>query len=144
LVPFLESGTGVRLGWLAWALLGVVVVSSALPVYKWWRRRRRLARLKAGDITAAWEEIVDRLADLGEEPRPHLTPRELAAASMPAMTPLAAVYSEAVYGPARILAREKVAVAHQALLSVESILAEDYPAARRLWAGYRLRSLGRR
>jgi transglutaminase-like putative cysteine protease len=144
LVPFLEDEAGVRLSRLAWGLLGVVILSSALPVYKWRRRQRRLARLRAGDITAAWEEIVDRLADLGEDPRPHLTPRELAAASMPAMTPLAAVYSEAVYGPTRTLAQEKVALAHQALRSVESILAEDYPPARRLWAGYRLRSLGRR
>ncbi|MGH8935670.1 MAG: transglutaminaseTgpA domain-containing protein [Acidimicrobiia bacterium] len=144
LVPFPEVGAGVRLSRLAGALLGVVIAATALPVYKWWRRRRRLARLQEGDITAAWEEIVDRLADLGEEPLSHLTPRELAAASMPAMTPLAAVYSEAVYGPTRTLAPEKVAVAHRALLTVESILAEDYAAARRLWAGYRLRSLGRR
>ena len=57
-----------------------------------------MRRLEDGDISAAWEEIVVRLTDFGEEPDPAATPSQLAAHVDDAMKPLAAVYSRSVYG----------------------------------------------
>jgi transglutaminase-like putative cysteine protease len=99
IVP-IDLGAGGRLAsspWL-WAALGLVVI-GAIPGAKWWRRRRRMQRLRDGDVTAAWDEIVDQLRDLGVGLRLDLTPLELAAAHDPAIVPLAELYTAAVYGP---------------------------------------------
>ncbi|MDH5615287.1 MAG: DUF3488 and transglutaminase-like domain-containing protein, partial [Acidimicrobiia bacterium] len=42
-------------------LLGIAALLGIIPLTKWIRRRRRLGRMKEGDITGAWEGIVDRL-----------------------------------------------------------------------------------
>ena len=62
-----------------------------------------MRRLLAGDISAAWEEIVVRLTDFGEAPDPTLTPREIADGIDESMEPLAQVYSRATYRPDTIL-----------------------------------------
>ena len=75
-----------------------LVLLAALPGIKAWRTGRRLRRARHGDITAVWEEIVDRLTDLGCGPSPHQTPLEFAEATSPELVPLAEAYSGAIYG----------------------------------------------
>jgi len=94
------TGTG-QPAWATW-LLGlagtVAVLAAGVPVTKWVRRRRRLARLANGDITAAWEDITDRLADLGEPFSAAATPLEAAVSVDDAFVPLAHSYGESLYG----------------------------------------------
>ncbi len=85
--------------WIAVTLATLVVAAMALiPTMKSLRRRRRMARIREGDITAAWDEIVDRLSDLGQ-PVPHNeTPLEFAGKTDSSLVSLATRYSAAVYG----------------------------------------------
>jgi hypothetical protein len=87
--------------WANWivGIGGIAAVLVALvPITKWFRRRQRLARLKRGDITAAWEDITDRLADLGEPFDAATTPLEAAQSLDEAFIPLAQAYGDALYG----------------------------------------------
>jgi transglutaminase-like putative cysteine protease len=96
--PTTGVNTGFRLTWV-WLLLPILALLLALvPTVKAFRRRRRIQRLKEGDITAAWDEIVDRLADLGAPVPSHQTPLEFARATDRSLVPLASSYSAAVYG----------------------------------------------
>ena len=79
-------------------ILALGLVVSIVPFMKRIRRQARLERLKNGDITAAWEEIVDRLTDMGEPIDENLTPLEFARATDKDLVPLARSYSAAVYG----------------------------------------------
>jgi hypothetical protein len=92
------SGSGFRLtsAWLAIPVLALLV--GLVPMLKVLRRRRRINRLHDGDITAAWEEIVDRLTDLRTPVPAHQTPLEFARATGKDLVPLASSYSAAVYG----------------------------------------------
>ncbi|MCI0677716.1 MAG: DUF3488 and transglutaminase-like domain-containing protein [Actinobacteria bacterium] len=90
------AGEGPRWWILVFPAAGLAL--ALVPLLKRLRRRRRLARLREGDITAAWEEIIDRLDDLGERIDPALTPLELARATDSALLPLANGYSAAIYG----------------------------------------------
>jgi hypothetical protein len=96
------AATGISLpAWASWLIaIAIATVASILilPVTKWWRRRRRLARLKAGDIAAAWEDIVERLSDLGDPVRPSATPLEAAESIDQAFVPLARTYGQSLYG----------------------------------------------
>lgn len=87
--------------WVPW-FVGIVVVVGLLalviPASKWWRRRRHLARLRKGDIAAAWEDITDRLADLGDPVRRSATAMETAKAHDDAFVPLAVSFDESLYG----------------------------------------------
>ncbi len=97
-------------GDVRWWLVAVILAGLAvalIPVMKKLRRRRRLARLRNGDITAAWDEIVDRLTDLGVEVGPSLTPLEVARGTDPALVPLAMRYSASIYGGKGGQAREE-------------------------------------
>lgn len=141
--PIGGGGLGIP-GWLQpFAALAVlaVLLAGGIPVLKWWRRSRRMARLRHGDVTAAWEEIVARLTDLGEEPSAALTPEELAARVDPAMQPLATVYGRAVYGPPQPTPGEHVATATTALEQTTGRLAGRYSAMQRVVAWYRPASL---
>ena len=82
----------------AWALIGMAAVTATVPSWKWLRRRRRLARITDGDVMAAWDEMVDRLSDLGAGPRASQTPLEYATALDRSLLPLASAYTAAVYG----------------------------------------------
>jgi transglutaminase-like putative cysteine protease len=102
--PIPLTGTGTR-----WWLLGLVVLvplAGTIPLAKRVRRRRRLHRVREGDVTAAWDEIVDRLADLGEPISPTLTPIEAARSTDAALLPLAVSYAAAIYGGREGQARE--------------------------------------
>jgi transglutaminase-like putative cysteine protease len=87
--------------WATW-IVGIgasaAVLMAFVPITKWFRRRQRIARLKRGDITAAWEDITDRLADLGEPFDAANSPLEAAASLDDAFIPLAVAYGESLYG----------------------------------------------
>ncbi len=88
-------------GW-TWWVSGMLLAMATTPVAKFLARRRRISRLRNGDITAAWEEITVRLADLGELVPAHRTPLELAAEKGKELLPLAALVTAAVSeGPIR-------------------------------------------
>jgi transglutaminase-like putative cysteine protease len=100
-----ESGTessGLSLpSWLpplGAAILILVLVTGLAPLTKWLRARRRRKRLAHGDVTAAWQDIADRLADLGEPLDPASTPLEAASRVDEAFVPLARTYGDALYG----------------------------------------------
>jgi transglutaminase-like putative cysteine protease len=123
---------------------GVVFLGLTLvPTLKRRRRRRRLRRLAAGDISAAWAEIVDRLTDYGDRPHPAKTPLEVAATTDAAMQPLALVYTETAYGPEEQVANEKVSLATASLSATEERLRARASRWRRIRRLYRLDSFRR-
>ena len=115
------------------SLLGLAL--GTIPAIKAVRRRRRLTRLRQGDITAVWEEIIDRLADLGRPVPAFLTPLEFAELADPALVPLADSYSAAVYG-----GRSGMGVESD-LLVVENWLRQRYESGKRTRAAFNPRSL---
>ena len=127
-----------RTNW--WLVIVPIVVAALLilPVSKWVRRRSRMRRLREGDITAAWDEIVDRLADLGRPVSASATPMEVAKETTPAMVPLASDYSAAVYGGKPARANESD------LAAVEIWLHERFDGTDRVRAVFSPRSLFRR
>jgi transglutaminase-like putative cysteine protease len=103
-IPEVSAGGSVAVGggidlpvWF-WLLGGLTVMVAIIPAIKLVRRRRRMARLERGDISAAWAHIVDHLGDLGSPVPDHLTPLELAAGVGPPLRPLAEVYTAATFG----------------------------------------------
>ena len=116
----------------------LVVAAASIPVAKSLRRRRRRKRLREGDITAAWDEIVDRLADLGRPVPASATPMEVARETTPAMVALASEYSANVYGgkPSRASESE--------LLAVETWIHERFDGTDRMRAAFSPRSFFRR
>ena len=96
--PTNGGGTGLRISrvWLVLPVLALLI--GLVPMLKWARRRRRIRRLHDGDITAAWEEIVDRLTDLKTPVPAHQTPIEFASTTGKDLVPLASSYSAAIYG----------------------------------------------
>lgn len=128
-----------------WAIAvpgSLLLLFGLLPAAKWARRRHRLRALAAGQVPAAWRELVDRLCDLGEDPPGGATPDEVARATDPAMAPLARAYGESIYGgPADPATRAgMVAVATRALEETERALAGRHSPLHRLASRYRLRS----
>lgn len=121
-------------------LLGIAAILGSIPLAKLIRRRRRLKRLKEGDITGLWDEIVDRLTDFGRQPTPDQTPTEVASSVHRSMTPLARNVTETIYGPDRTLAAIKVEQAADSFEQTESYLREIYRPFDRVMAGLRLRS----
>ena len=120
-----------------WPLLfpAIALVLSLVPVAKWIRRRGRLRRVRDGDITAAWDEIVDRLVDLGEEIPDSLTPIELARTTHDALLSLAVDYSAAIYGGRHASSTELD------LLSAEHWIASSFDTRKRVLASLNARSL---
>ena len=103
-----------------------------------------MRRLAEGDISAAWEEIVVRLTDFGEEPNAAATPTELAATVDAAMKPLASVYSRSVYGSSDQLSEEQADTARQSMYLTSDRFVMRYSALERFRSYYRLGSLTRR
>ena len=97
-------------------------MAGLTPTLKWIRRRLRLRRLKSGDISAAWDEVVDRLTDLRYDVSEWKTPAEIAATTEPSLTALAAVYGETVYGPPRPIGRRQLEIGTASFESAESVL----------------------
>lgn len=135
-----ESPTGPG-GWLVVAALAAATLLAAVPAAKSARRRRRLRRLSAGEVAAAWREIIDRLQDLGEPPHRAATPAEIARRTDPALEPLAAVYAESVYGPDGTVGRPQTLLALRSLEETESRLAAKYPLPSRVVSRYRVGTL---
>ena len=127
-----------RTNWWTIIVPFLVVLAMSLPVSKLLRRRRRMRRLREGDITAAWDEIVDRLADLGRPVPVSSTPMEVARETTPAMIPLASEYSAAVYGGKPGRANESD------LLAVETWLHERFDGTDRMRAAFSPRSFFKR
>ncbi len=123
--------------WVVPVLATFVFLFALVPGIKWWRRKRRMKRLREGDITAAWESIIARLTDLGDRPDAALTPTELAGGVDPAMEPLALVYSEAIYGGRDSLGGGRLELATQALETTEARLTTRYSRFQRIVAMYR-------
>ena len=152
LPPPLDSGSASNsssplVSWIPIVLVSIVLVLLiivAIPIFKWARHRTRMRRLDDGDISAAWEEIVVKLTDFGEEPNPAATPTEVAATVDVAMKPLASVYSRSVYGSADRLSRELTDTARQSMQLTTDRFVLRYSAIERFRSYYRLGSLRRR
>lgn len=120
--------------WLG-GLLMLVAGLGLTPAVKSVRSQRRRRRAAAGDVTAAWEEIVDRLSDLGAGPAPDLTPIEYAETTGRHLLPLARAYAATVYG-------NRPAADYSAhLASAERWLGEAFDRRRRMRAALNPRSL---
>jgi len=126
---------------VAGALALLVAVVFLVPLIKWVRRRIRMRRLSDGDVSAAWEEIVVRLTDLGDEPDPAATPLEVAVAVDEAMVPLAVVYSRSIYGPSRPVSPTEVDAARRSMEVTGERLMERESTIGRVLAHFKLRSL---
>lgn len=133
----LDERTDSSRWWLV-PLVAIVVLATAIPVFKALRRRRRLARVRNGDITAAWDEIVDRLTDLGVDVADSMTPVEVARTTDHSLLPLAHSYSATVYGGRTGQAAETD------LVNVEWWIDRTYEGKQRTRAAFSLRSLVRR
>ncbi len=138
-LPFGASSPGSS-GWIGlplWILILMVgaLAAASVPIAKRVRRRYRLARVRDGDITAAWSEIVDQLSDLGMSLSPHLTPLEMAESMDRSLIPLAHHYSAAVYGGREVGDRTSEYAA------VELWVRTNFDGGRRLRALYNPRSL---
>ncbi len=138
--PILEFA-GFRLSLFQLAVIGALLLVASVPLVKWIRRRRRLARLEHGDITGAWEEIVDRLTDLGRPPSPHQTPGEVAVSVDGSMKPLARTVGEALYGPTAVLPAAKLERAAESFAETEVYLRRIYRPFDRFVSWLRPRSL---
>ena len=120
---------------------GIALLLGGLPLVKRMRTNRRMRRLRSGDVTAAWEEIVAQLTDYGRNPEPSLTPTELAAITDPAMRPLAMVYGQKVYGPPGPASTDHTLVAERSLVNTTDQLAQRHSRLERLRALYSPASL---
>jgi len=140
--PFLDdqanpiSTTGPR--WWLIAIVVAIPLLGLIPLLKRFRRRRRLARIRQGDITPAWDEIIDRLTDLGQTVPDSLTPIEVARSTDDALVPLAVSYASTIYGGRTGQARESD------LFGVEWWLDRNYDSRTRARAAISLRSLLRK
>jgi hypothetical protein len=114
----------------------LVLVATVAPLTKWIRRRRRARRLAQGDISAAWEDITDRLTDLGDPFNPSATPVEAASAFDDAFVPLARTYGDARNGEKTATAAviDRATVAHE---RAEQHLTTRYSKTQRVRAAYR-------
>jgi transglutaminase-like putative cysteine protease len=126
------------------AIMLVAVFVTAVPIIKWTRHRSRMRRIDEGDVTAAWEEIVVRLTDFGDEPDPAATPLEVAEAVDEAMRPLASVYTRSVYGRTTRVSADNADAARRSMQITSDRLTTRHSPLERLRSRYRLRSLTRR
>ncbi|HVR34169.1 MAG TPA: transglutaminaseTgpA domain-containing protein [Acidimicrobiia bacterium] len=136
--PALDVDTGFEMPWWGTGLLLGAVGSAMIPAYKWWRRRRRLAAIHTGNIDAAWDEIVDRLRDLGGDVPVSATPIELADSYHEDLVPLATLYTARTYGGT------PRGDGRAAFEKADGRLTRRYGRWDRLVAGLQLRSLRKR
>lgn len=131
--PVPLSANGPR--WWLLGLVALIPLAAAIPLVKRLRRRRRLHHIREGDVTAAWDELIDRLADLGDPVPSSLTPIEVARTTDPALLPLAVSYAAAVYGGRSGEARESD------FFGAELWLDNNYDTGARARAAMSVRSL---
>lgn len=96
--PDFRLEEGVTIPRWVWAIVAVLVITISIPGYKRIRRARRIAAIRTGNIDAAWDEIVDRLRDLGSSVPDSATPIEIAAGHHDDLLPLAKLYTASTYG----------------------------------------------
>ncbi len=145
-IPVNDSGPPLP-GWtsgMALAIAFIILFLAGIPIVKWAGHRSRMRRLADGDISAAWEEIVVRLTDFGEEPDPAATPLEVAATVDDAMKPLASVYSRSVYGRSEEISSDHTDAARRSMQITSDRLSTRYSPLERLRSHYRMGSLMRR
>lgn len=136
--PDLTTGDGFQIPTFAWWILAGLALAGLIPGIKAVRARRRLGRIRTGDVTAAWEDIVDRLTDLGVGIDPSLTPSELARRQDASMVPLASMYSARIYGGVRR------GDSRAAYASARSALDRRFPTSQRVYSWFVPTSLRRR
>jgi hypothetical protein len=95
-----ETATSSQTGpnWWLISLVAIPIVVGFVPLMKRLRHRRRLKAIRQGDITAAWDELVDQLTDLGRPVPTSKTPMEFARETDPVLLPVAVSYSSTIYG----------------------------------------------
>ncbi len=145
--PFVGSGDaaiGSGISWAAVIVITAAALASVIPAVKWVRRRLRLRRLEKGDITAAWDEMVDRLSDLRYDVSDWKTPAEIASTTEPSLTALAAVYGETVYGPPRTPGNRQIEIGTASFRSAESVLRHRHTRWQLMRSWLRPNSLRRR
>ena len=130
-------------GCLSPAIL-IAALLVIVPGVKAVRRRRRMRQFERGDVAAAWQEIVDRLADLKVDLRTSNTPAEVAAGVGSSLEPLADVYAETAYGIGAPPSARRLATATRSLTEAEETLARTHSLVERVAAMYRVRSLVKR
>ena len=123
-----------------WILVfpALALVAALIPTVKSFRRRRRLREIRNGDITAAWDEIVDQLSDLGEAVPEHKTPVEFALETDRSLVPVATAYGATIYGGQANRGNE------DDFLAVENWMRLKYEGGRRMRARFNPGSLLRR
>ncbi|MGN6327264.1 transglutaminase family protein [Pseudolysinimonas sp.] len=141
-------------GWVVALALAVLIPAALilLPAFIVWllkRRRARRRRAPGGDLAAggAWDELVDRLSELGyPQPAPRTTRRmaagELAPVTSPAVTGLAERTDGAVFAGAEVPDEEVEALWNE----VDEVLGEAAASAgrrRRLLSRYRVAAVRR-
>jgi transglutaminase-like putative cysteine protease len=127
--------------WQAAAAGVIMLAVASVPITKLLTRRGRMARLHNGDIGAGWDEIIDRLSDIGAPVSAAATPLEVAAATTPKMLPLAEIYGESIYGPeASPASKSAVTRAELSYDMTRSHIESQYGQLRRTWAWMRPRS----
>lgn len=137
-IPSSQPPTEVTPRWWLFAVLAVPLLLSVVPTAKAMRRRRRLRLIREGDITAVWDELVDRLTDLGEPVEASKTPLEVARETDPALVRLAMGYSATIYGGRAGQAKETD------LAEAELWLVQSFDRSDRARAALTPRSLFRR
>ncbi|KAB7741045.1 hypothetical protein GA707_18355 [Nostocoides sp. F2B08] len=70
-----------RYAWLGLVLLVGALGAATLPVSAWWerRRRRRAARGDAARVEVIWQDLLERLDDVGVTAPPDASPRQVGA-----------------------------------------------------------------
>jgi transglutaminase-like putative cysteine protease len=121
----------------------IALIALTAPVAKWFRRRRRARRLANGDIAAAWEDITERLSDLGETVDAAATPLEMADSIDEAFVPLARSYGDALYGE-KESSTAVIDRATDAHTRAEQHLTTRYSRSQRIRAVYRPTRIRRR
>ena len=130
--------------WRWIVLVTLAILSSVPPALRWWRRKRRIDRMRTGDITAAWQEIVDELEDLGEPVLASATPVEAAERVSPVMSDFAEAYQAQVYGPNADLAEPVIRAARASFGLTHRHLQDSHPPPRHLFRWLRIGSLRRK
>ena len=76
--PFTVSTLLDRFGWLLLAVTLGALGAATMPTSAWWerRRRRRQAADDAARVEVVWQDLLERLDDVGVTPPPDATPRQ--------------------------------------------------------------------
>ena len=134
---------GIRAGGWVLAVIAVFIGLGFIAALGARTRASTRRRAEAGDVTAAWDAIVDRLTESGRPPPPSSTPLEIARSTTDAMTGLAMGYTKLAYGTA-VLDHEEKAVALESMRMTDAELRAGTPPVRRAFSATGLPALGRR